>query len=156
MTSTGATTRDEFIAVGLTCGYFALAGLLELGTSLVEARPPLFWPIWDAVMRACGHAILALGLYRRLAVCRTIAMVYCVTIVILYAFVVAFALAQEPFQYPASVVIQSLFHVPTGVLVLRYLRTPEAARAFQRRLLRGRPKPPNPTDRACSDRNVLL
>jgi len=143
-------------AVRLTVAYMVVAGVLEIAGALIEAQPLDFWAVWDAGVRGGTHFLLALGLHRRLAICRSITMIYCLAVIIMYLAIVALALAQAPFQYPPSVVLQSLYHVPFGVLVFRYLRSPEASRAFPRPLFRPPPKPPNPTDRACSGRNQTL
>jgi hypothetical protein len=143
-------------AVRLTVAYMAVAGVLEIAGALLEAHPLDFWTVWDAGVRGGTHFLLALGLHRRLAICRSITMIYCLAVIIMYLAIVALAIAQAPFAYPPSVVLQSLYHVPFGVLAFRYLRSPDAARAFPRPLFRGPPKPPNPTDRACSGRRQTL
>jgi hypothetical protein len=122
---------------GLTaaCAFFALAGALELGLSLVELpRPWSFWPAWEALGRSLLYVLLSWGLGRRIAVCRTIALVYCLAAVILYATVVGLALSQAPLRFPTSLVVQSLFQVPSCVLLFAYLRSPQAGTVFTRPL----------------------
>jgi hypothetical protein len=117
------------------CVFFALAGVLELGMSLWELpRPWPFWPAWEALGRALLHALLAWGLWRRLALCRTIALVYCLAAVVLYAVVLGLALGQAPLRFPPSLVIQSLYQVPSCVLLFAYLRSPRAGTVFTRPL----------------------
>ena len=56
----------------------SMAALLEVVLSLWElARPWSFWPIWEAVGRALLPALVALGLWRRLALSRSVALIYC-------------------------------------------------------------------------------
>jgi hypothetical protein len=144
------TPTPSGIAVRLTVAYVALAGVLEIAAALAEVRPLGFWAVWDAGVRGGTHFLLALGLHRRLAICRSITMIYCLAVIIMYLAIVALAIAQAPFHYPPSVILQSLYHVPSGVLVFRYLRSPAASGAFPRPMFGGPPKPPNPTNRACS------
>ena len=117
------------------CAFFAAAGVLELALSLWELpRPWTFWPVWEALGRSILYGLLAFGLWHRIALCRTIALVYCLTAVILYVVVVGLAIAQAPLRYPTSLVIQSLYQVPSCVLVFAYLRSPRAAAVFSRPL----------------------
>jgi hypothetical protein len=53
----------------------------------------------------------------------------------LYVAVLALALGQAPFRYPPSLVIQSLYQVPSSVLLFAYLRSPRAGTVFTRPLL---------------------
>ena len=118
------------------CLFFALAGVLELGLSLWELpRPWPFWPAWEALGRSMLYVLVAWGLWRRIAVCRTIAIVYCLAAVILYLVVIGLALAQAPLSFPPSLVIQSLYQVPSSILLFAYLRSPRAAGVFTRPLL---------------------
>jgi len=143
-------------AVRLTVAYMAVAGVLEIAGAISEVQALDFWTVWDAGVRGGTHFLLAFGLHRRLAICRSITMIYCLAVIIMYLAIVALATAQAPFRYPGSVVLQSLYHVPFGVLVFRYLRSPDASRAFPRPLFRPPPKPPTSTNRACSGRNQTL
>lgn len=117
------------------CAFFALAGALELALSLWELPQPWrFWPAWEALGRSVLYLLLALGLWHRIAVCRTIALVYCLAAVVLYTAVLGLALGQAPFRFPTSLVIQSLYQVPSCVLLFAYLRSPKAGALFTRPL----------------------
>ena len=117
------------------CLFFAAAGVLELALSLWDLpRPWAFWPAWEAVGRSVFYGLLALGLWHRIAVCRTIALVYCLAAIVLYVAVVGLALAGAPLRYPGSLVIQSLYQVPSCVLLFAYLRSPRAGAVFTRPL----------------------
>jgi hypothetical protein len=122
-------------AVRITAAFFAASGLLELGGALSETRPPAFWPLWDAFFRAAAHVLLACGLWRRLALCRTIAIVYCIAALLTYATVLTLALAGAPLRFPHSVKLQSLFQVPSCVLLLPLLRSPRASALFPKPLI---------------------
>ncbi|HVR70602.1 MAG TPA: hypothetical protein VMT87_07120 [Vicinamibacteria bacterium] len=117
------------------CAFFTVAGVLELGLSLWELpRPWPFWPAWEALGRALLHFLLAWGLWHRIALCRTIAIVYCLAAIVLYVAVLVLAFGQAPLRYPPSLVIQSLFQVPSSVLLFAYLRSPRAGAVFTRPL----------------------
>jgi hypothetical protein len=119
-------------------GFFALAGLLHLALSLWEMpRPLAFWPVWEAVGRTLFHLLLAAGLWRRLALCRTIALVYCLAALVTYAGALVLAYAREPVRFPPTVVVESLFEVPSCVLLFPYLRSAAAGRVFTRALFGG-------------------
>jgi hypothetical protein len=126
-----ASERGVFVA----SAFFALSGLLHLGLSLWEMpRPLAFWPVWEAVGRTLFHLLLAAGLRQRLAVCRTIALVYCLAALVTYPATLALAFAHAPVEFPPSVVGGSLFEVPSCALLFPYLRSPAAARLFPRPL----------------------
>lgn len=117
------------------CTFFAVAGLLELALSLWELpRPWAFWAAWEALGRSLFHFVLAWGLWNRIALCRTIALVYCLAAIVLYVAVLALALGGAPLRYPTSLVIQSLYQVPSSVLLFAYLRSPRAGAVFTRPL----------------------
>ena len=119
--------------VALAAGFFAVSGALELALSLLDAeRPPGVAPLWDALGRALLHWLLAAGLRQRLALCRSLAIVYCLAALVTYAVALAMALAGAPVRFPPSVVVQSLFQVPSCALLLPWLRSPEAARHLGR------------------------
>ena len=81
------------------------------------------------------YALLAAGLRRRFAVCRSVAMVYCLASLVTYAAVLALALGHAPFAFPRSIFVSSLLEVPSCALLLPYLRSREAALFFRRPLL---------------------
>jgi uncharacterized membrane protein len=120
----------------LTIAFFVVSGLLELGFAFGEAASPGFGALWEAVGRAILHWLVAVGLWRRLAVCRTVGMVYCLAAVVTYAVVLALAVCGAPVRFPVSVIVQSLVQLPSCALLLPWLRSTEAARAFSRPLVR--------------------
>lgn len=137
------------LGVRLSAAFFVLAGAVEILTTLYAVRPLGFWPVWDACVRGGMDFLLAAGLRRRYAICRSIAMIYCLAVVITYAVAVGLALTGAPLQYPVSIVIQSLLHVPSGVVLFLYLRSPAASAHFPKPLFPRR-RPPTPEDRTCS------
>ncbi len=122
----------------MSAAFFALSGLLEIGLSVFEApRPLAFWPIWEALGRGLLCLLVAAGLWYRMALCRSIAMVYCLAALTTYAVVLAMALSHAPVRFPPSVVVLSTFQVPSCALLFRFLRSPEASRLFPRPLFGG-------------------
>jgi hypothetical protein len=123
-------------AVRVTAAFFAASGLLELAAAVWETQPLAFWPLWDAFFRGAAHVLLAFGLWRRIALCRSIAIVYCLAALVTYGAVLALAFAQAPVRFPDSVKLQSLFQVPSCALLLPFLRSPRASGLFPRPLFR--------------------
>lgn len=122
--------------VWVPAAFFAVGGLLEVACAVYDApRPVAFWPIWEALGRAILHVLLAVGLLYRLSACRLVAMIYCVAMIATYAAALGLAFAGAPVSYPASVVLQSLYQVPSCVLLFPYLRKEAAASLFSRPLL---------------------
>ncbi|HEX6740012.1 MAG TPA: hypothetical protein VF310_17160 [Vicinamibacteria bacterium] len=119
-------------------GFFALAGVLEIALAVVD-RPATaaFWPLWEAAGRGALSGLVAWGLWHRLALCRTVAILYCLAMLITYVVVVGMALAGAPARYSASVVVGSLYHIPSCALLLPYLRSSQASLDFARPLLGG-------------------
>ena len=116
--------------------FFASNGIADVGLTLAELPRPLgFWPVWQALGSGLLYVLLAAGLLRRIALCRSLAMVYCLATLVTYAAVLAMALGQAPFAFPRSVFVSSLFEVPSCALLLPYLRSPEAALVLRRPLL---------------------
>jgi hypothetical protein len=123
--------------VWLSAGFFALSGVLEIALALHDApRPIPFDTAWQALGGGLLHFLVAWGLWHRIAVCRSVAMVYCLAVVVTYAAALLLALAQAPLRFPPSVVVQSLFQVPSCVLLFPFLRSPQAAALFPRPLFR--------------------
>lgn len=120
--------------VWVSSAFFVLSGLVEIGTAVYETRPLAFWPLWDAFFRGALHFVLAWGLWRRLALCRSVAMVYFLAMLITYGVVLGLALAQAPVSFPDSVKLQSLIQVPSCALLLPFLRSPRASQLFPRAL----------------------
>jgi hypothetical protein len=121
--------------VWVSTGFFALGGLIELGLGLLELpRPFPFWGVWEALGRSLLYLIVAAGLWRRIALCRSIAMVYCLAALGTHAFVLALAFAHAPVRFPTSVFIHSLYEVPSCALLFPYLRSSRASALFPRPL----------------------
>ena len=73
------------------------AGVLELAALAWELpRPWSFWPAWEALGRTCSMCCCAWGLWHRIALCRTIALVYCLAAIVLYLAVLGLALRPGP------------------------------------------------------------
>jgi hypothetical protein len=124
--------------VWVSSGFFALGGLLQLLGALHDMpRPVAFWPLWGAVGRVLLSWLLAWGLWRRIALCRSIAMVYCLAVVVTDAVVLAMAFAHAPVRFPDAVVWESLYEVPSCLLLFPYLRSPRASALFPRPLFGG-------------------
>lgn len=122
----------------LPAAFFAASGLLELWLRAAEApRPLAFWPLWQAVGHALMGLLLAAGLLRRIALCRLLALVYCLAALVTWPIVLGFALAGAPFTYGRGLVIRSLFEFPACGALLPFLRSPRAAALYDRPLLRG-------------------
>jgi hypothetical protein len=81
------------------------------------------------------HWLVAAGLWRRLALCRTVGIVYCLAALVTYAAVLGLAFGRAPVRFPPSVIVQSLVQVPSCAVLLPWLRSPKAARAFPRPLV---------------------
>jgi hypothetical protein len=115
--------------------FFTLSGILEIAFGLGEApRPLAFWPVWEAVGRGLLYFLLAAGLWQRLALCRSIAMVYCLATLVTYGVVLVLALLRAPVAFPTSVVVESLLQVPSCTILFPYLRSPRASLLFPRPL----------------------
>ena len=119
----------------LTVAFFAASGALEVALVFADTPSPAFDSMWEAVGRALLNALLAAGLLRGYALCRALAFVYSLAALVTYAVVLALALWGAPVSFPPSLVVQSLFQVPTCALLLPWLRSPAAAQAFPRPLL---------------------
>lgn len=123
-------------AVHASVVFFAVSGVLELALLPLEAaRPVGIGEAWEALGRALLHWLVAAGLRGRYAVCRSLALVYCLAALVTYAVVLGLALAGAPLRFPPSVVVQSLVQVPSCALLLPFLRSARAARLFSRPLL---------------------
>jgi hypothetical protein len=119
----------------LAIAFFAASGVLELALVFADAEHPAVGALWEAIGRAILHGLLAAGLWRGYALCRALAFVYSLAALVTYAVVLALALGGAPARFPPSVVVQSLFQVPSCALLLPWLRSPAAARAFPRPLV---------------------
>ena len=122
--------------VWVPAAFFAIGGMLEVACAVYDAPTSLaFWPLWESLGRAILHVLMAVGLWHRLSVCRVMAMIYCLAMLATYAAALALAFSGAPVQYPASVVVQSLYQVPSCALLFPYLRSEAAAQLFTRRLV---------------------
>lgn len=115
--------------------FFAIAGALEIVLPLWSGPGLPFVRIWEAVGRATFHFLLAFGLWHRVALCRSIAMVYCLAAVATYGAALALAFAHAPFAFSRPLVVGSLFEVPSCVLLYPWLRSSAASLAFDQPLL---------------------
>ncbi len=122
-------------AAALAVAFFAVSGALELGLAFLDERAPTMGTLWEALGRALLHWLLAAGLWRGLALCRRLALVYALAALLTYACVLGLALAAAPVRFPPSVIVQSLFQVPSCLLLLPWLRTSAAIASFPRRLV---------------------
>ena len=121
--------------VWVSSGFFAVGGLLDVFLGVIELpQPAPFWPLWEALGRSLLYLIVAVGLWRRIALCRSIAMVYCLAALATHGFVLALAFAHAPVRFPTSVFIHSLYEVPSCALLFPYLRSPRASALFPRPL----------------------
>jgi hypothetical protein len=124
--------------VWVSSAFFAVGGVLEIVLGLLETPRPLsFWSLWEALGRSLLYLIVAAGLWRRIALCRSIAMVYCLAALATHAFVLALAFAHAPVRFPTSVFVHSLYEVPSCALLFPYLRSPRASALFPRPLFGG-------------------
>ena len=131
-------TRSSTIPAGVwaSVGFFAVSGILEVVLAVREApRPVPFEVLWQATGAGLLHFLLAWGLWRRIALCRSVAMVYCLAVIVTYLTALGLALAYAPLRFPASVVVQSLFQVPSCILLFPFLRSAHASALFPRPLI---------------------
>jgi hypothetical protein len=119
----------------LAVAFFAVSGVLEFALVFLDAPRPALGTLWEALGRAVLHGLVAVGLWSGLALCRALAFVYALAALVTYAAVLALALAGAPLRFPPSVIVESLLQVPSCVLLLPWLRSPSAARAFSRPVL---------------------
>lgn len=121
--------------VRLSVAFFLVSGVLEIALALRDApRPVPFATAWQATGAGLLHFLLAWGLWKRIAFCRSVAMVYCLAAIVTYVIAVGLALAHAPLRFPSSVVVQSLFQVPSCILLFPFLRSPAASALFPRPL----------------------
>jgi hypothetical protein len=111
-----------------------VSGWLEIVLAFCDLPRPGFGALWEALGRALLHWLLAAGLWRGLALGRTVAQVYGLAALVTWAVVLALALGGAPLRFPPSVVVRSLLEVPSCALLVRWLRSPAAAEAFPRPL----------------------
>jgi hypothetical protein len=120
----------------LVSGFFALGGLLHLGLAIFAgSQPEKFWGVWDAAGRGLFSVGVAWGLWRRLSLFRSVALVYCVLMLLTYLSALALAYARAPATFPTALVLESLYEIPSCALLLPYLLSGEATAVFSRSLL---------------------
>jgi hypothetical protein len=129
---------DRPRAAVLAVAFFALSGALEIVLVFADSPRPSVEALWEAFGQALLHGLLAAGLWRGYALCRTLGFVYCLAALLTYGVVLALALGGAPFHYPPSVIGKSLFQVPSCALLVPWLRSPAAGQAFPRPLFGGR------------------
>jgi hypothetical protein len=128
----GGTPRGVWVPAA----FFLVGGVLEIALAAWETpRPWPFWTLWEALGRALVHFLVAFGLWQRMALFRSIAMVYCLAIVPTYVAALALAYADAPLRFPPSIVVQSLYQVPSCLLLFPFLRSDAASLLFPRTLL---------------------
>jgi hypothetical protein len=119
----------------LPAAFFAGAGVLELALGIATAPAPTpSWHLWEALGRGTLHLLLAAGLLKRIAICRSIAMIYCLASLTTYGVILALALGHAPLRYPSGLVVQSLYEVPFCALLFPFLRSRQASVLFTRPL----------------------
>ena len=117
-------------------GFFVAAGLLEVLLPVTtDPGSRNFVRLWEATGKATFDFLVAFGLWKRVALVRSIAMVYCLGAILAYTAALAFAWAGAPFRYPQALVIASLFEVPSCALLYPWLRSPAAGVLFSRTLV---------------------
>lgn len=120
--------------------FFGLSGALELGLAAVEsAWPPELWPLWEALGRALMAWLMMTGLWKRLRLCRALAIVYCLATLVTWVVVLGLAWSDAPLRFSRSLVVRSLFDFPSCAVLLLWLRGTEAASLFDRPLFPSRP-----------------
>lgn len=120
------------LAAHLCAGFFVLSGALEMAFPWIEN--PTAGGVWSAAGQGLLHWLLAVGLWGRLALCRALALVYCLAALVTYGVVLGLALAQAPVLFPQPIVLMSLVQVPSCAVLFPWLRSPAALVAFPRPL----------------------
>lgn len=119
-----------------SAAFFVGAGLLELVLPLTtDPGPRPFVRLWESAGKATLDLLVAYGLWNRIAIVRSVAMVYCLGAITAYLAALALAWSGAPFRYPQSLVIGSLFEVPSCALLYPWLRSPAASAVFTRPLV---------------------
>lgn len=129
-------TQPKLAGLYWSTGFFVAAGLLEVVLPMTtDPGSRTLVRIWEAAGKATLDFLVAFGLWKRVALVRSVAMVYCLCAIIVYAAAIALAWAGAPFRYPQALVIASLFEVPSCALLYPWLRSPEAGAVFTRPLV---------------------
>jgi hypothetical protein len=120
-------------AAGWCIAFFLASGALELLLPMLDGGAAGRSP-WDATGQALLHWLLAAGLWQRFRLCQLLALVYCLAALVTYGVTLGLALAGAPVRAPLSLVVMSLFQVPSCAVLLPWLRSGHARAAFPRRL----------------------
>jgi hypothetical protein len=111
--------------------FFIASGLLDVALTIFASdRPVGFDAVWAAAGRGLLSLLVALGLWNRLAFCRSLALVYCLGSTVSYLAALLLALTHQPLHFPPSIVLGSAFEVPSCVVLFGYLRSPAASSEF--------------------------
>ena len=125
------TRRGVYAAVG----FFALGGILHFAlAAAIPDHPREFWDLWDAAGRGLLSWGVAWGLWKRLSLFRSIATVYCVVMLLTYLVALGIAYSGKPAAHPLSLVIESVYEIPSCALLVPYFVSPEATQVFSRSL----------------------
>lgn len=125
-------SRGVFVAAG----FFALGGVLDVGFAVFLPSQPGFWGVWEAAGRSLVSLVVAFGLFRRLALFRFLAAVYCVAMLLTYAVVLFLAYSGTEASFSRALILQSLYEIPACGVLLPYFRSVEAEEAFSQPLFR--------------------
>ena len=121
--------------IRIAAGFFAFGGLLHIGLAVFATSfPPRFWDVWEASGRGLLSFVVAFGLLRRLSFFRSLAWVYCAVMLLTYLAVLVFAYTKTPGVYSSSLIVESLYEIPSCALLLPYFLSREAEEAFSRSL----------------------
>jgi hypothetical protein len=138
-TTVGRSAGATPAGVWASAGFFALGGVIEVVLGLLELpRPVPFWPAWETLGRSLLYFLVAAGLWRRIGLCRSIAMGYCLA-ALAPAVVLGLAFAHAP-SLPTSVFVHSLYEVPSCA-ALPVLRSPRASASSHTSFRMTRPPP---------------
>src|SRR5258708_30961920 len=111
--------------VWLSALFFAASGVFEIALAVHDAPHPVpFTTVWQAAGAGLLHFLLAWGLWRRIALCRSVAMVYCLATIVTYLIAIGLALAHAPLPFPGWAVGPSPLPSPPSILLFPSPRSP--------------------------------
>jgi hypothetical protein len=111
------------------------AGVLEaVLPALTDPAARSFVRVWEATGRGTFDLLVAFGLWKRVAIVRTLAMIYCLGAILTYAAALGLAWIAAPFHFSRALVLSSLFEVPSCAVLYPWLRSSRAAAIFTRPL----------------------
>ena len=135
MTSTNPPPRLPPRGALISAAFFFVSGILDSVLNLLHVGNGVdFTTAWTIVGRGLMSVIVGYGLWHRVALCRSIALIYCLASVVTYSAALALAFSRQPLHFPPAVVVGSAFEVPSCVVLFMYLRSREAATLFVRPL----------------------